>query len=292
MTQTNQQSKRHIKLLNDFLESKPAIKATTKTNYKNTFNKLILNIFDTDKQKYILKTPTNDVLQTIENLNIPLNSKIDLVKMYKYITEFKKKSTVEIDDSLNFMYANTDTVGKNDQLLNTLIKYDELIAFLNKLDYINYILFYIIINFNVRNMDLVIYYTDEKPIIKKALDGKLDYNILYFDKNKLIYVRCHYKTSKSYGVKTHIITNTKFINIVKDLDVNDFIFKNRNNKPRKSDEINKFVSSVASKHGIHNLNQQNIYKIIVNHFKTDYNAMKKLSINRGHTLDTQSQYYI
>jgi hypothetical protein len=280
-------SKAHENLINAFLKSKgDDIRATTKTAYINSFTRLIKLIFKTNKQKSILTINIGEVFKILETAEIPTNSKIDLLKTYKYIYEFKKKSSKPIAAELLKYFNTLDNKETNKKLLEDLITYAELMKLYNKLEGVEYLLYYLIINFNVRNMDLIIFYTN-----KPDEADKKDINLLHFNnEGNLIYTRNNYKTARTYGQKTHIIKDNKFIKILKGLKINEYIFKNRTGKPRTYNEMNKYISSIGTRYGVKGMNQQNIYKIILNN-TNDYNEMTNRSTNRGHSLTTQGEYY-
>jgi len=288
---------KHQNLLTDFLDSKVDLKQTSKTHYINSFKKLIYICFGDNKRKLITALKQAKLIEIMMNQNNPLNSKIDLLKMYKYILEFTNKQYRLVDNQLNALYGQTrvSSIQSNKDLLNRTINYEKLMDILDKLSDDEYLLFYLLINYNVRNMDLYIKYTDNPDVIEKANEGKLDYNVLYYnDKKQLVYIRSYYKTLKKYGIKKHIITDEKFNEIMKYKTVNNFIFKSRTGLDRQENTLSKYINSVGNKvYPRSNLNQQNIYKIIANKYigDNDHKKLQEIANNRGHSLDIQNNVY-
>jgi len=288
---------KHTTLINTFIKSKgDDISDKTKTNYKNTFLRLLNMVLGKNKRLYIMSRPTKQILKSIDESDTTTNAKITVLQLYKYLLEYTDKSTKQIIKRLNEYFNMVGDTRKttNKKILNTSIKYDELIEILKHSDNIDYILFYLLIRLNCRNNDLIILYTDDLKLKKGISDGAVRGNILYFNnRNELLYIRNDYKTSKVYGAKINIITDEKFKRILKTLPINKNIFINSKDKPYTSDEINKFIQSRFKQYTKKPINQTIIYKILVQHHEltNDNNGLKKIAINRGHTRDTQENYY-
>ena len=159
----------------------------------------------------------------------------------------------------------------------------------------DYLILYLLINFNTRNKDLIALYTNNKKRILHVLNQECTDNILYFqDNGKLMYIRGDYKTVRRYGIQGHIIDDPYFISLIKKKSNNTYLLNNRNNKPYTANEINKLLKSIGNKYiKDSNLNQQLIYKIIVDHFEklNDNQNLKLIANNRGHQRETQEGYY-
>jgi len=293
-------NKKHTTLITDFLKSKGnTITEATKTNYKNVFKSLLIDILDNNTRKYIFTIPTRILINKIDtNPHLNINNKISYLKMIKYLLEFLNKPYKQVLDKLKIYYAQaiTDRPRQNKEVLkNSLFTFDKLMDLLEQSKDRDYLILYLLINFNTRNQDLIILYTENKKIISNVLQGKQAENILYFDEDdNLNYVRGNYKTLTSYGVKTNIINDPYFISLIKKKSNNTYLLNNRNNKPYTAGEMQKLIKSIGNKYIKNsNLNQQNIYKLIVEHFEklNDNNKLKTTANNRGHQRGTQEAYY-
>jgi len=287
-------NKKHTELINEFLADKgDTIQPQTKRNYTNLFIRLLNLIIGNNKRKYILAISQPQLIKKIDNSDFTLNTKIDSLKLIKYLLEFTYKTYKPVQKQLTKYYGMTadERPTKNKELLKDTIQYDELMKILNEADELDYILFYLLINFNTRNKDLVINYTNDKKIIKNVIDGILKINILYFKNNDLYYTRGDYKTHSIYGDKTDKITDKKFIQILKHTPINKNIFINSKDRPYNHTEINKYIQSRFKQYTNHLLNQSKIYKIIVDHHENNTKKLKNISNHRGHSLDTQNNYY-
>lgn len=298
MNTTNQ------KLLNDFLESKQDIKEATKKNYMNTYQRLINILLSTKSKKSLLNITQKAVLDKINELLLDdgttpatYNSKIDYLKLYKYLLEYNKKPISKIEKQIDkYIKINNENKAKTNQNLinDSQMTYDKLSELLDILTGQDYLLYYILINFNVRNQDLLIDYTNNKQIIKDVLTCKINKNIIYKSKGSYIYLRSDYKTKSQYGLQKHIITDSKFISIIEDFPINEPLFKNRTGQPYKNNQISNFIKSIGNRYIKNsNLSQALIYKIINNHYENnnDHKQILEIAKNRGHSLDTQKKSY-
>ena len=292
-------------LLNKFLESKQDLQPATKKNYMNTYERLINILLPTkSKKKSLLTLTQKSVLDKIDKLMInndtmpaTFNSKIDYLKLYKYLLQYNNKPISKIDKQIdNYIKINNDNKAATNQNLidNSQMTFDKLNDMLDNLTGQAYLLYYILINFSVRNQDLLIEYTNKKKLINEVLKDKVNKNIIYKSKNEYIYIRNDYKTKSQYGLKKHIITDPKFIEIIEDFPINESLFKNRTDRGYKTNEISNLIKSIGNKYIKNsNLSQQLIYKIINNYHENNNDHQKILEIakNRGHSLDTQKSNY-
>ena len=298
MNTTNQ------KLLNDFLTSKEDLQPATKRNYMNTYERLINILLHKKSKKSLLNLTQKVVLDTIDKLMInndstpaTYNSKIDYLNLYNYLLQYNNKPITKIEKQINqYIKINNENKAKTNQNLinDSQMTYDKLNDLLYNLIGQDYLIFYILINFNVRNQDLLIENTNKQKLINEVLKDKINKNIIFKSKNEYIYIRNDYKTKSQYGLKKHIINDPKFISIIEDFPINELLFKNRIGQSYKNNQISNFIKSIGNRYIKNsNLSQALIYKIINNHYENDNNHKKILEIaaNRGHSLDTQKNSY-
>ena len=294
----------NIKLLNDFLESKTDLQPATKRNYLNTYERLINILLSKHKRKSLLSLTQKEVLDKVDKLTInngstpaTYNSKIDYLKLYKYLLQFNKKPISKIDKKIDkYIKINDENKPKTNQNLinDSNMTFKTLNDLLNSLDGQAYLIYYILINYNVRNQDLLIEYTDNKKVINDVIKSKLHKNVIYKSKNEYIYIRGDYKTVKIYGVKKHIIFDTKFIEIMNNKPKNNALLVNNQEKPYKNNQISNLIKSIGNKYEPNSgLTQQLIYKVINNHYEmtNDHKKLLEISSNRAHSLDVQKSHY-
>lgn len=86
---------------------------------------------------------------------------------------------------------------------------DLLERYYTEMNYKEYCILYLLLNYQTRNMDLVATVVSNK---KEMNDTD---NYIYLRKNDCIYIRQNYKTKERYGVKTEVIKNKKFNHAVR-----------------------------------------------------------------------------
>ena len=146
----------------------------------------------------------------------------------------------------------------------------------------DYIINYLLLHYQVRNQDLVF-----DIVNKKRLTKDTDKNFMWLSGKKVVYTRNVYKTANSYGKKTDIITDPKFIVAMKrvyacssrDEECGVFI-------PTLS-QVGYYIKKATYKQ----LGEGNYVKIIINHFRKDFSKLKEISENRGTSLTTLAENY-
>ena len=191
---------------------------------------------------------------------------------------------------------------KKEEKLDTLPPIKSLTKYLNRLysnnEYQSYIINYLLINYNVRNLDLDLIVTDDMKEYHN-LGKKGDENVLFVGKNNAVYYyRNNYKTVKTYGPKAIRLSSVKLANSIKGYmaqqqaitngDIYLLSLKNGDRSGRDS------LSHYITKFTMDGLTESDIMKIIVTgKVKTidDYNKLEKISKNRGTAIETLIEEY-
>ena len=244
---------------------------TGKHNLSNLPQSEIINIVK--KTKFAKLNMLNIAIVFLNWKDKPINMLI------KYRTDLREKRT-------------ENAVEKNIEIIkNAGATYEDLMGALNKATGTDFLLFYLLINYNTRNNDLIVRVIDAKDseITKEE-------NFMVVGKNKTSYIRNEYKTKATYGTKTDVIRNIKFQKYIRTELENDneYLFVNNKMKPYKQTEMGKFIKSRFKKYlKDSNLSQAVIYKIIQHHAEENgnVNMMKNIADARGHSIDTAFQYY-
>ena len=260
------------------------IKDSTKYNYSKLLDRLIKANFNftyikMDEEnpdgiaKFLddnFKTPTQklDILKIIMVLRIQLNKPADKLRILR----------------TKYNIVRTTTQQTNTDKKDNLMKYEEFIKKIDELyknkKYLQYILNYLILNYGVRNTDLLIF-LDNKP-------KNDDKNYLSIIKNKVYYIRNNYKNIKSYGTQQHIIDDKNFKKALKELKREIKKGYTIFNKPL--DEI-KQINNTLKRYLI--LSEGDAFKMLINHYYQLKDTVKinELSQTRGTDLNTVSNYY-
>ena len=200
---------------------------------------------------------------------------------------FKKHLKQPYDELVLTRESNKEKIKEHVKAKNQekeqLPSYADLTEMLDKFysndDWRNFIILYLLMEFNVRNQDVNITFVD----LKKEMTDK-DVNYIWIDRRggKVVYYRNAYKTAKTYGGKTHNITDERFTDAVK--------------KYRKAEKTDKLIPNesntghyvdVATK----DLGSGNVYKIMVKHFEGDLQKIKQMGENRGTSIETTVENY-
>ena len=250
-------------------------KNTIKT-YNNSYKKL----HDDLEQKDIHTCTSKEIFEVIDKYESPntrqslLTIAIGVWKVYNLDTD----DLIAYRDDLSKALRQS-VKSKNKALQEHLPSYDELVKHTNACfdsgKYIEYVVNFLILNFQVRNMDL------NFKIISRLIDATdPELNYMVPMKSKVYYVRNKYKTAETYGAKQDIITDPDFILAIKRIqalnkDGHNAIIPNENTLAYR-------VQSLTYQ----NLGEGAMFKIIVNHFRDDLDELKKIAINRGTNVGT------
>jgi len=271
-----------------FMESIDGKSEATKKQYRIQYNKLKglvgKNIGDTSEKKII------EILDSIENKN---NSQA-LLNISLLVRKLEGLGTSQLEkrrktDKNKIIEAVKE---KNVKIKENLPKYDDLVEYMEYLydqsQWTDYIINYLLINYQVRNQDLNFQIILKK---KEASDPNKNYMWLQQAKARAHYIRNVYKTATiiapdgkdhGKGQKVNIIDNPQFIFALRrvlgcqksKLDCGTFI-------PNEA-SIHYYLQKATYKQ----LGEGNYFKIIVNHFRNDVDKLKEMASNRGTDLKT------
>lgn len=240
----------------------------------------------------IYNLPQKEIIDIVSKSDF---AKLNLLNIAIVIKQWKNK---EHDRLLKYrldLQSNRQETQakKNIEILkNAGADYHDLLGALDTAVGTDYILFYILINLNTRNNDLIIKLITSK---QKDLLNKTD-NFMMVSKSKSKFIRNDYKTAKSFGTKTDVIRDEKFQKFVINelLNGNEYLFVNSKKKPYKQDEMGKFIKARFKQYLPNsNLTQAVIYKIIQRHGEAngDMKLLKNIADARGHNIQTQLLHY-
>lgn len=275
------------KLMNDIKDKSES----TKKNYRLQYNKLYKLIQENDNPLYI-KDVSQDKIIKLAKQEKTTNSQQALLNIAIVVKKDNKKDNKKLIDlrDKNRTQLVEETKEKNIILSENLPEYEELIEYLEHLydrsDWIDYIINYLLIHFNVRNKDLVFdIVTRKKDVNLKDQDD--DKNYIWLAKDKAVYYRKDYKTAWKYGRKENVIKDKKLLMALRRV----FACQKHNEScgvfiPTLS-QADYYIKKATYK----NLGEGKYFKIAVKHFKNDLQKLKEMSENRGTSIDTISNFY-
>ena len=279
--------------LTEFKEFIKDKSANTIKSYKQQYNKL-KKIVDTQMEQSIdiQNISEKNILEFVSDES-NLNSQQALLNIAIMIRKMKKSPTTKLEKQRD---ENKEKLKGFVKEKNEKLKSDGLPSYQDLLDYLaflydserwtDYIINYLLIYFHTRNSDI----NFELVEFKRDTKENKDINYLWYSKRakKATLYRRNYKTAGKYGMKTDIITDSKFLNAIKQ------IFECRKKGiegcdvfiPNK-DNVGYFVKKAT----LDNLGENLYNKIIINHFKNDLNKLKEISESRGTSIDTLHENY-
>jgi len=256
----------------------------TKDTYRIQYNKL-RKMVDVD----IADVSQKKLIQIISQQTNP-NQQQSSINIAVLVRRMNKLPTNELEDKRE---ENKKEVAKqvkrvNESLvlptLNDLEEYLEYLYANNQ--WTDYIINYLLLEYQVRNKDLNFTITTRK---KDMTDKNKNYMWLDVRQKKALYVRRDYKTEKTYGEKQHVITDKEFIVALKRVlscqkhneDCGVFI-------PNEN-QVGYYIQKATYK----GIGEGAYLKILINAHKNGGNIQKlrEISHNRGSDLNTLLSNY-
>ena len=281
------------------LEKKASLAKNTIKTYKQAYKKLVdilatNNVADLDNKEII------DLIDEQENYGT-INLLLTIVLMIKYDND-KEFDDIKKHRDLIRMEMRDSRWKKKEEKLDTLPPIKSLTKYLNRLysnnEYQSYIINYLLINYNVRNLDLDLIVTDDMKEYHN-LGKKGDENVLFVGKNNAVYYyRNNYKTVKTYGPKAIRLSSVKLAKSIKGymaqqqaITNGDIYLLSLQNGDRSGRDS---LSHYITKFTMDGLTESDIMKIIVTgKVKTidDVRRLEKISFNRGTAPQTIIEEY-
>lgn len=271
----------------DFRASYSNKSKVTQGIYDSNYRKLRELLQDTN----IASVSQKRVIEVIESVD-NINSQQGLLNIAYLIRKKAGLGIQELDEfrKKNQKLLENKIVEANTNLINKLPSYDTLVDYTNDLfkakNYKHYVINYLLLNYQVRNADLVF---DFVLLKKDTLDNTKNYLYYNVKMKKVHYIRNVYKTAKivkpdetitGYGQKINIIDDPNFIKAIRALA----------KEQRKTDKPIVFLPNSDNYHikkaTYQGLGEGNIFKIVVAKFRNDPNMLKQISYNRGTDINT------
>lgn len=254
----------------------------TKKSYTTQYNKLFKltgkNIGETSEKKLIeivLDAPNKNGQQALLNIAI-------LVRRLNSVSTSKLENLREKNKNNIKSHIKEKNVG----LIETLPDYQDLVDYTDHLysnnEWIEYIVNYLLLNYQVRNADLVF------DIVKLKRDTKnTEKNYIWLTRSKAVFVRHQYKTSGTYGKKSNTITDPKFIVALKRIMACQKYKEECGTIIPNENQAGYYIK----KYTYQQLGEVKYMKIIINHFRNDLQKLKEIADNRGSSLTTIAESY-
>jgi len=257
--------------------------ANTIKNYKTAYKKLMSiigggegsNIATTDEKKIVKK------IREKENNRNTQQSLINIAIMVKRINDKKDiEKLIEAREDNKKMIIKM-VQAKNVSLQSSLPSYDEIQEYTDMLyekgEWTDFIINFLLINYQVRNQDLVF------DIVRFKRDTQdTDKNFMWLSNKKVVYSRNNYKTADTYGKKVITITDPKFV----------VAMKRTLSHQKYDEEKGVFIPTISQvgyyikKATLKQIGEGAYMKIVVNKFRNNIDKIKEISENRGTDINT------
>ena len=263
--------------LESFVASVEGKSANTIKTYKSQYNKLYKllgkNIGETSEAKLLSTIDTTDNVngrQALINIAIQVR-RINKLSVLKLEAQREKNKHALIDNI-------KDT---NLKLQNSLPSYKVLVDYMNALyeasSWTDYVINYLLINYQVRNLDLLF------DIVKLKRDTKdTTKNYIWLSPKKVVYIRNVYKTAQKYKQKTIIMTDPKFMTAIKRVFACQKHNENCGIFIPNPDQLGYYIQNATYK----KIGEGSYFKVVVAHFRDNLDKIKEISENRGTNITT------
>jgi hypothetical protein len=245
-------------------------------NTKKTYSMNYINYLEQfeNGNKMITKELIPAVVEYIGTLDKSNNTKMMLIAILINLMNFSGYNTTEIKKIQNNLFETKkkETVTRKNEKEKVLPSKKTIELFMKKQlkeeNYRSYIINYLLLNFNVRNMDL-----DVEIIFKKKDMNDTD-NFLLVRATDVIYIRNNYKTFKNYGKKIFKIRSRPFTRACQRYVENGetTLFKTNSN-----------LTYEVSKYTYEGLSESDYLKIVIDSidFNKDFRKLDMISERRG-----------
>ncbi len=281
------------------ISKKPHLSKNSIRSYTTAYNKLLEllavdSIADADNSEII------DEVDTIDNygsqsllLTIAMMIKSDKDLDYRALLKHRELVKIDLKEQ---KWVNKEE--KLEQLPSVKLLTKHLNQQYAQDNYRSYIINFLLIHFNVRNLDMNLVVTDN---IKeyRALGKSGDDNVLFAGKNASCYFyRNKYKTKNTYGEKLITISNAKLNRVLKAyIKKQNFFYAGPAFLMARDDGTRIDIESMShyvTKYTYQGLTETSYNKIIVTETIKDiddYPKLKKISFNRGTAIETLIEEY-
>jgi hypothetical protein len=267
------------------------LKPSTAKTYENSYKRLRVVLELKDKRKPVKKLDLNNIIEklyAVENPNTKYSMFVVVKKLFN--SESNKDKIDELDKQIR-EEKRDHQIAKNGNLKKDLPTYKELNDAIKKeTDPIKYIINFLFLKVNTRNMDIA--YIDIHKSVENEDDLDKDRNHIYIKDGKAIFIRNKYKTFKSYGQKKNIISVKKFVDTIKTLlgDKDKVaLFATKKGTPIAVGAIGSYFRRFM----ILGLKEGEIMKIVLKHIDEEgsYDQLRRVASNRGTSIGTLLKEY-
>lgn len=252
-------------------------------NYKTAYKKL-MSIIAGGEGASISKADQKKIVKRIRDKEKNRNTQQSLINIAIMVK--RQQNRDDIEELIKAREENKKMIikmvqAKNVALQSSLPSYEKIEEYTDMLydtgRWTDFVINYLLINYQVRNMDLVF------DIVRFKRDTQdTDRNFMWVSNKKVVYTRNQYKTADTYGKKTITITDPKLVVAMKRILAHQ----------RYNEAKGVFIPTLSQvgyyiKKATYNEIGEGAYmKIVVNKFRDNLDKIKEISENRGTDINT------
>ena len=270
--------KTNAEILLSYIETiKDKVSPQTQKTYLQISNTLPFNV--------LTSQPT--IIKKLNELYKNPNTKALYLNMIILVRRHNKDETDKLIKFRNSLRDDIIKLRKErlGEAKNDLPIYNELLGKLDGLKGLGYIVNYIFLKHGTRNKDINLKYVLKLPKQKE------DENYLVYNKNKIVLDINDYKTDKTFGSKSIIINDKKFIEELKSLNLKDgeYLISKKNGDKLKMSSFNERILNMT----IDKLGEAKLFKVLIADLlgKKDFSKIEELVNSRGTSISTIMKSY-
>ena len=271
-----------------------SIKSTTKNQYRTAYKK-----WQSTSDRQVIDTSEINIIEVLEKVASAPGTKNNIVSVIILIRKHHHLPNEKIRHWRDFKLKKVIEVAHTaaDKVINEYLPtYTELNNHVKQLykdkNWRDYIINFVLSRYCVRNLDLNVFITQDKTLMKKA--GKEDnVNIMYIAPTYVVYIRRNYKTVETYGeIKLDIRSAPLRTALLGFLDgrADGFLFGNEQGKVMTQASISNYIL----KHSFKELGEGDICKVVMGYVaqRGDIRSLTRLSKSRGTSLEVLVSHYM
>jgi hypothetical protein len=255
--------------MTEYLSSSTASEKT-KEGYTNLYRRLISSELFVYPINHTSEARIIQILNTFDKSKMPLLNVCILLKKHfnKSIVKLERYRQQQNIKQLEIKKIENSVTIKHLPTVNTLNNHlNEMYTTQN---YIGFIVNYILINLNTRNMDLVLGITRGKPSDNTK-------NYLIIRSKDVLYIRNFYKTYNTYGQKRNVIKDRRFYKACVALGLINLFYNSDN------------LTQCVTRYTYNELTEAEYFKSVL--LEAPKERLLEMSNNRGSSINTILQYY-
>ena len=259
--------------------------ANTAKIYGRAYDKLVKNIGD--KPVLVSNADEDFLIQTIKETSDNPETQATLLTIVFKLRANMPNSKLAVYREVNKKDRQKRVISRqaDERVKYQGISYQNLLDF-NETNYrnknwIDWVINYLLLNYGVRNEDLMLEITRHYNPAPDGEENKKNY-LYVVNGSRIAYIRNSYKTARTYGAQTIQIKDKRFIRVV-----NEIMYNRKGDFKLLGDIEPAGISQKIIRTTPYKLGEGQMFKILVGHYmKTDQDIFKQLAEWRGTHIST------